>query len=41
MSVANDGLHVVLFNDQFDISYFIFAVPFVLLGMGERKPDTA
>jgi hypothetical protein len=34
MSVAHEGFRIVLFNDQFDISYFIFSVPFLLLGMG-------
>jgi hypothetical protein len=42
MSVAHEGVRLVLFNDQFDISYFIFAVPFLLLGMGGNgRPHTA
>jgi hypothetical protein len=37
MSVAHEGVRIVLFNDQFDISYFIFCVPFLLLGMSGNR----
>jgi hypothetical protein len=35
-SLINDGIRSMLFNNQFDISYFVFCVPFLLLGITNR-----
>ena len=38
-TVSVEGLYNSLFGDRFDISYFIFCVPYFLLGMYEYKVD--